>query len=75
MIILVMFTGVVINNDTKQRPQVDPNVILTIQESCKGYPDGTVCTKRCLDISCDPKMARCYKVKHLFIIDFTNLMK
>ena len=63
MMILVMFTDVVINNDTKQRPQVDPSVILTIQESCKGYPDGTVCTKRCLDISCDPKMARCYKVK------------
>ena len=60
MMILFMFTGGVI---CKQRPQVDPSVILTIQESCKGYPDGTVCTKRCLDISCDPKMARCYKVK------------
>ena len=30
--------------------------------SCKDYPDGTPCTKRCIDITCDSKMARCWKV-------------
>ena len=48
-------------NDYNFREKVDPSVSLTIWESCEGYPNGTVCTKRCIDISCDPKMARCYK--------------
>ena len=62
-ILVMMFAGLSLG----QRPQVDPGVVLTIQESCAGYPDGTVCTKRCVDISCDPKMARCYKVVKFII--------
>merc|ERR1711879_120883 len=40
---------------------VDKGTILSIRESCKDYPDGTPCTKRCIDITCDSKMSRCWK--------------
>ena len=48
--------------EAKERPLVDPNVQVTLWESCQGYPDGTPCEKRCIDITCDHRMARCYKV-------------
>merc|ERR1711971_102618 len=40
---------------------VNNRTILSTHESCKDYPDGTPCTKRCIDITCDSKMARCWK--------------
>ena len=45
-----------------QRSPVDPGLVLALGEQCAGHPDGTVCTKRCVDITCDPRMARCYQV-------------
>ena len=50
--------------ERKERPLVDPNVEVTLWESCSEYPDGTPCEKRCIDITCDHRMARCYKVNH-----------
>merc|ERR1712045_197820 len=48
-------------SETVSRPLVDPDQELTILESCSGVADGTRCTKRCVDWSCDPAMARCYQ--------------
>ena len=45
-----------------QRSPVDPGLVLALGEQCAGHPDGTACTKRCVDITCDPRMARCYQV-------------
>ena len=45
-----------------QRSPVAPGLVLALGEQCAGHPDGTVCTKRCGDITCDPRMARCYQV-------------
>jgi len=43
------------------RGPVNHTVELSTVESCVGWPDGTKCTKRCLDISCDPLQARCWQ--------------
>ena len=45
-----------------QRSPVAPGLVLALGEQCAGHPDGTACTKRCGDITCDPRMARCYQV-------------
>eukprot|EP00090_Calanus_glacialis_P025367 TRINITY_DN3961_c0_g1_i1.p1 TRINITY_DN3961_c0_g1~~TRINITY_DN3961_c0_g1_i1.p1 ORF type:complete len:171 (-),score=36.71 TRINITY_DN3961_c0_g1_i1:152-664(-) len=43
------------------RGPVDHTVELVIHESCREWQDGTKCTKRCLDLSCDPVQARCWQ--------------
>ena len=45
-----------------QRSPVAPGLVLALGEQCAGHPDGTACTKRCVDMTCDPRMARCFQV-------------